>query len=153
MNILHRGIPLYERILIPTDGSTVAKRAAEHGVNLAASLGAEVHALYVIEEGGNPWLSESMEDQMEQAESFGEEIVGDVADLAAEAGVDSVTEITASPAVFEEINEYVEENDIDAIVLGSGYKGTMGGLLGSTASKVIRTADVPVISLRKGEVQ
>lgn len=90
---------------------------------------------------------------MEQAESFGEEIVGDVADLAAEAGVDSVTEITASPAVFEEINEYVEENDIDAIVLGSGYKGTMGGLLGSTASKVIRTADVPVISLRKGEVQ
>jgi len=44
------------------------------------------------------------------------------------------------------------QNDIDAIVLGSGYKGTMGGLLGSTASKVIRTSDVPVISVRKGEV-
>lgn len=152
MNILPRGIPLYERILIPTDGSTVAKRAANHGVNLAASLGAEVHALYVIEEGGNPWMSESMEDQAERAESYGEEIVGAVAESAAEAGVECVTEIDTGPAVFEKINDYVEENDIDAIVLGSGYKGTMGGLLGSTASKVIRTAEVPVVSIRKGEV-
>lgn len=153
MNILGRGITLYKRILIPTDGSTVAKRAADHGVDLAASLGAEIHALYVIEEGGNPWLSESMDAQRERAEEYGSEIVGDVADRAADAGVECVTEVTGGPAVFEEINEYVEKNDIDVIVLGSGYKGTMGGLLGSTASRVIRTAEVPVIALRKGEVQ
>lgn len=150
--MLRRGNTVYQRILIPTDGSTVAERAATHGVNLAASLGAEVHALYVIEEGGNPWLTESMEAQRERAEEFGREIVDDVAELAADAGVDCVTDVTGGPAVFEEINEYVEENDIDVVVLGSGYKGTMGGLLGSTASKVIRTAEVPVISVRKGEV-
>lgn len=143
---------MYQRILIPTDGSTVAERAARHGVDLAASLGAEVHALYVIEEGGNPWLTESMEAQRERAEEYGREIVDDVADLAADAGVDCVTDVTGGPTVYEEINAYVEENDIDVIVLGSGYKGTMGGLLGSTASKVIRTADVPVVSIRKSEV-
>lgn len=143
---------MYKRILIPTDGSTVAKRGAEHGVDLAASIGAEVHALYVIQEGSNPWLSESLESQRERAEEYGNDIVGDVADMAADAGVDCTTEITAGPAVYEEINNYVEENDIDAIVMGSGYKGTMGGLLGSVASKVIRTSDVPVISVRKGEV-
>ena len=151
MNILSRGIIVYDRLLIPTDGSTVAKRAAQHGVGLAAALGADVHALYVIKEGGNPWLSESMESQRDRAEEYAQELLDEVVDIAAEHGVNSETEVTAGPSVYEEINDYVEEEDIDAIVLGSGYKGTMGGLLGSTASRVIRTAEVPVISVRKGE--
>lgn len=40
----------YENILIPTDGSTGATHAAEHGLSLAADLNATVHALSVMDD-------------------------------------------------------------------------------------------------------
>lgn len=142
---------MYERILIPTDGSDDAERGVDHGIDLAASVGATVHALYVIEEGGNPWLSESMEDQRARAEAYGQEILDDVAEQAEAAGVDAVTEVRGGPAVHEEITDYAEEAGVDLIVMGSGYRGRLGGLLGSTAEKVLRTAAVPVTTIRRGE--
>lgn len=144
---------MYERILIPTDGSNDAKKGARHGVDLAAALGSTVHALYVIEEGGNPWLSEPMEDQMRRAREYGDELTGEVADVAADAGVECVTATKVGPAVHEKIDDYVEENDIDAIVMGTGYRGSIGGLLGSTAEKVVRTANVPVTTVRRRETE
>ena len=111
---------MYERILVPTDGSKEARKGARHAVDLARELGSTVHALYVIKEGGNPWLSEPMEDQQDRAKEYGQGIAGEVADMADEAGVDCVTAVKAGPAVYEKINDYVEENDIDGIVMGTG---------------------------------
>lgn len=142
---------MYDTILVPTDGSSDARKGAEHAVDLAAALGATVHTIYVIEEGTNPWNPESLEDQMDRARSYGEELTGEVADLAAEAGVDCVTDTKLGPSVAEEITEYVEEEGIDAIVMGSGFRGSMGGVLGSTTDKVLRMARVPVTVLRRGE--
>lgn len=142
---------MYETILIPTDGSSDARNGAEHGVALAASVGATVHALYVIEEGTNPWESTSLDDQMDRAREYGDEITGEVADMAADAGVECVTATAIGPRVAQEINDYVEEEGIDAIVMGSGFRGSMGDILGSTADKVIRTAEVPVTVLKRAE--
>lgn len=142
---------MYDAILVPTDGSSDARKGAEHAVGLADALGASVHALYVIQEGTNPWNPESLDDQLERAREYGEELTGEVAELAADAGVDCVRATKVGPSVHEEINDYVEEEAIDAIVMGSGFRGSMGGFLGSTADKVLRTARVPVTVLRRGE--
>ena len=140
---------MYQRILIPTDGSSDAIKGARQGVALAADLDATVHSLYVITESGNPWESTSMDDQEERAKVYGREIVDEVGELAEEAGVEFVSAVRFGTKVFEEINDYVEEADIDLIVMGSGYHGEFGGLLGSTADKVVRTAHVPVMTLRR----
>jgi len=140
---------MYETILIPTDGSTDAMRGAEHGVELAAALGSTVHALYVIEEGTNPWSSESIDDQLDRAREHAAAVTGEVAELAADAGVACETATAVGPHVYEEINEYVEEEEIEAIVMGSGFRGSLGGLLGSTADKVLRSATVPVTVIRR----
>ncbi len=142
---------MYDRILVPTDGSSDARKGAEHAVELADALGATVHALYVIQEGTNPWNPESLDDQLDRAQEYGEELTGEVAELAADAGVDWVTATAVGPSVHEKINEYVEEEAIDAIVIGSGFRGSMGGFLGSTADKVLRTSRVPVTVVRRGE--
>lgn len=143
---------MYDTILIPTDGSSDARKGAEHGVALAAALGASVHALYVIEEGTNPWDREPIDDQLDRAREYGEELTAAVAELAADAGVECVEATGVGPRVVEVINDYVEEEDIDAIVMGSGFRGSMGGILGSTTDKVLRTARVPVTVLRRSEV-
>lgn len=140
---------MYETILIPTDGSADARKGAEHGVQLAAALDATVHALYVIEEGTNPWESKTLDDQLDRAREYGDEVTGEVAELAAEAGADCVTETVVGPKVARALNEYVEDEGIDAVVMGSGYRGTMGDILGSTADKVIRTASVPVTVIKR----
>jgi nucleotide-binding universal stress UspA family protein len=140
---------MYENILIPTDGSADALKGANQGVGLAAALGATVHGLYVVSEGGNPWESTSMEDQQDRAEAYAEGLIDEVRELADDAGVEFVSEVRFGPRVYEQINEYVEEADIDLIAMGSGYHGEFGGLLGSTADKVLRTAHVPVLILKR----
>lgn len=142
---------MYDTILIPTDGSDDAEKGEEHGVELAAAVGADVHALYVVEKGGNPWLSEAMEDQQQRAKDYGEDVVAHVADRAAAASVDCTTAVEVSPSVHRAINDYAEDNGVDLIVMGSGYRGQVGGLLGSTAEKVLRSARMPVTTIRRRE--
>lgn len=140
---------MYENILIPVDGSDEAEKGIKHGIELAAAVGATVHGLYVIEEGGNPWLNEPMDDQMDSARDYGNDITGSVADRAADAGVESVTAVEVGTDVAKKINEYAVEEGNDVIVMGSGYKGKIGSLLGSTAEKVLRSSEIPVITLRR----
>ena len=142
---------MYDNILIPYDGTKDGRRGAEHATELAAALDATVHGLYVVEKGTNPWMSESMDDQLDRAREWGQEQLEDVGDMADDQGVDFVSATAVGPAAHKEINEYVEEEDMDLIVMGSGYYGRMGGLLGGTADKVVRTADVPVTTLRRTE--
>ena len=56
------------------------------------------------------------------------------------------TRSAASPA--EEITDFADEEGMDAIVMGSAYRGTIGTILGGTADRVVRTSHVPVITQR-----
>ena len=140
---------MYERILIPVDGSDDAERGVEHGIDLAASVGATLHLLYVVEEGGNPWLSEAMDDQQERAKEYGQKILNEVSDRATDAGVEVVTEVQVGPRVHEKITAYSEDEGMDLVVMGSGYRGRFGNLLGSTAEKVLQSSSVPVTTIRR----
>lgn len=141
---------MYDTILVPTDGSSKAEVGARHGVDLASSLGATIHAVYVVEEGGNPWRSESMEDQMDKAKEYGQDILNEVVELGRAKGVEVETAIVVGPDVWREINEYVDDEGMDTIVMGTGYRGKIGGILGSTAERVIRTSSVPVTVVQLG---
>jgi len=142
---------MYDSILIPFDGSDEAERGAEHGIDLAATCGATVHALYVIDLPGAPrtvYLRDDEEEMRERYREYGEEVTGDVCEMADAEGLDCVTALrSGSPG--EEIVDYASSEGIDAIVLGSAYRGKWGALLGSTAEKVVRTADVPVVTVRE----
>ncbi|MDZ7702674.1 MAG: universal stress protein [Halobacteriales archaeon] len=140
---------MFETILIPTDGGSDAIKGAEQGIDLAAQLGATVHGLFVVKEGGNPWEATSMADQHDRAEAYGHEVIAEIGELAAAAGVEFVSAVEFGPRVYEVINDYVAEADVDLIAMGSGYHGEFGGLFGSTADKVLRTAHVPVMVLRR----
>jgi nucleotide-binding universal stress UspA family protein len=141
---------MYDTILIPYDGSKEARKGAEHGVELAAAVGATVHALYVIDLPGAPrtvYLRDDEEELREEYQQYGEEVTNELCEMAAEAGVDCVTAIRTGKA-SEDIVEYAEEEGMDAIVIGSAYRGKFRALLGSTAEKVIRTSRVPVVTTR-----
>jgi len=141
---------MYDRILIPYDGTDEATRGAEHGIELAAAVGATVDALYVIDLPGAPrtvYLRDDEEEMREEYRAYGEEVTAEICDKAADAGVDCTAVIkTGEPA--EEIVNYAEGEGVDAIVMGSAYQGRFRAVLGSTSDKVVRTSEVPVITTR-----
>jgi len=143
---------MYDTILIPFDGSDEAQQGAEHGIGLAASVGASVDALYVIDLPGAPrtvYVRDDEESLREEYRKYGKEVTDELAEMAAEAGVECDTAIrTGAPA--EEIVDYADDEDVDAIVLGSAYRGKFGAVLGGTSDKVVRTSKVPVVTTRKG---
>ncbi|MFB6117232.1 universal stress protein [Halosegnis sp.] len=141
---------MYETILIPYDGSDEAKKGARHGVELAAALGAEVHALYVVSPPGAPRalaLRDDEEEVRERYREYGQEALDKISDIAAEHGVDCTT-VIRSGSVSDEIVDYASEEGMGAIVMGSAYRGKLGNILGGTADKVVRSATVPVITQR-----
>lgn len=147
---------MYNRILVPTDGSKPATEAAEHGFTLAKQFGATVHILYIIEVGDSRTLntyggidaSLLSEDGMASIEKEAAEVVERLETRANELGIETVTEIEQGSARQDIIN-YVSDHDIELIVMGThGRSGVERFLLGSVTERVIRTADVPVFVVR-----
>lgn len=142
---------MYDNILIPTDGSEQAGNAVEEGVRLAHELGATVHALHVVDEFEAKIVPITGAQDEKRAEflEHGERITGEVARLAEEAGLECVTAVVTGVA-HKQITKYVDENDIDLVVIGSrGLGGIEEMLLGSTADKVVRLVDIPVTVVYK----
>lgn len=141
---------MYDEILIPYDGSDEAQKGMEHGVELAAALGSTIHALYVIDLPGAPRaiaLRDDEEEMRERYREYGEETLNEVEELADEHGLACISAMRTG-SVSDEIVSYAEDEGVDAIVMGSAYRGKLGNLLGGTADKVVRSANVPVITQR-----
>ena len=139
----------YENILVPTDGSPASNAAAKHGLALAAALDATVHVLSVVDDTslGPDVRSVLSADELERPATEAVEDVDAEADAYELADVRTNVE-HGSPAVV--IREYIDMNDIHAVVMGSsGRRGVDRILLGSVAEKTVRSAPVPVISVHE----
>ncbi|KAB1196852.1 MULTISPECIES: universal stress protein [Haloferax] len=132
---------MFDHILAPTDGSDHAVRAAEYAVDLAATYGAALHVLYVVDVRTSH-ADVSVDDD---SETRGETAVGTIADLAAARDVPVETEIRVG-LPHEVIVDYEAERDIDLVVMGThGTSGLERYLIGSVAERVVRLSDVPVM--------
>lgn len=139
---------MYDRILVPTDGSDGSDRATEEAIELARAFDAEVHALYVVDPSAAPGEATGA-GVLEALSAVGEESTGAVVDRARAAGVDVVDPVVETGSPFRTIADYAAENDVDLVVMGThGRSGIERYLLGSVTEKVVRTATVPVLTIR-----
>jgi nucleotide-binding universal stress UspA family protein len=139
---------MYENILVPTDGSEGATAAADHALDIAGTYGATVHVLYVVDVRMSP-ISTDMdrEEVVQLLEQSGGTPTTPVLQRAGEADVPAIEAIRLG-VPHETIREYVDEEDIDLVVMGThGRTGLERTLLGSTTERVVRTADTPVMTV------
>lgn len=143
---------MYERILVPTDGSEGVKRAVLHALDLAKSHGATVHAVYVVNTAGFTGLpmESSWEGIDEMLRSDAEAALETVREFAEARDVPIETRVLeGSP--HREIVRYAEQGDCDLVVMGTHGRGGIDRLLlGSVAEKVVRSSNVPVMTVRVG---
>jgi nucleotide-binding universal stress UspA family protein len=140
---------MYSEILVPTDGSPAADAAIDHAIDLARQYDARLHTLYVVDGAAYSTLEAGAEIVVEALESEGKEATERIAEAAADAGVECTTTVTTGTA-YRAIRDYVDEHAIDMIVMGThGRKGLDRYLLGSVTERVVRTAAVPVLTVRQ----
>ncbi|MGQ4555867.1 universal stress protein [Halobellus sp. GM3] len=142
---------MYDRILVPTDGSECADRAVDHAIDIASQYGAELRVLSVIDARDMSHSAPAISiEQVEKAlRERAESVIGDVADRAEEAGVSVITAV--EPGIPDDVVvEYANEHDCDLIVMGThGRTGLERYLLGSVTERTVRRADVPVLTVRQ----
>jgi nucleotide-binding universal stress UspA family protein len=133
---------MYQDVLIPTDGSDGTRRSINHGLTIAGRFDATVHALSVVPEG--PLGTLQTDEAIPAAERAVERVEAD----AAREGVDVVTAVDQG-VPHEEILAYADEHGIDMIVMGTqGRTGLDRVLVGSVTERIVRMADVPVVTVR-----
>ncbi len=144
-----------DRILFPTDFSGSSRQALPHAVALAESHGAELHFLHAnvlhASDPANPSHHfpemESLTTELEErADTRMKEIVEKHAPEPLTVVREQRRGISAPPVVLE----YVEEADIDAVVMGThGRRGLRHLMLGSVTEEVVRRAPCPVLTARE----
>jgi nucleotide-binding universal stress UspA family protein len=145
---------MYQRILVPVDGSPTSNAGLAEAIKLAKPTGARVQVLHVV--GGMPFTM--------SADGYGA-MPGDVFTMLKEAGqavleqgrvtVDAAgipveaTLFDSASRLCDRVAEQVQEWSADVIVLGThGRRGVGRMLLGSDAEQIVRTATVPVLLVR-----
>lgn len=141
---------MYDHILVPTDGSDHAVRAAEHATMLATTFDATLHLLTVvdIEAAAGPFSAGGVDTEyIEGRTATKREALSDLADSLDRAGDIETTVETGTPA--ESILGYVGDTDVDLVVMGThGRSGLRRYLTGSVAERVVRQSPVPVLTMR-----
>lgn len=135
-----------QHVLIPVDKSDQAMKALEFAFETFPD--ATFTALHVIIPAGSIEEGFEYKDVLEEGEERGEAILDRAREKAAEADVDLETK-TVVGRTAREILDFVEENDVDQVVIGShGRSGPARVLLGSVAETVSRRSPVPVSIVR-----
>lgn len=140
----------YSSVLVPTDGSDPADAALGTGVELAALGESTLHVQSVVTPPV-PSIDALSDDEIAALEADAAEIVDDATAFAEDNGVGSVTgAVSSESSVHEAILSYVDEHDVELVVVGTqGRTGIDRYLLGSVAESLVRTAPVPVLTVRE----
>ncbi len=139
---------MYREILFPTDGGPASQAALDHALDHAERYDARLHTLYVVDTTAYASLDAGAETVISGLQQEGETALQAVAERAEDANVSVVSEII-SGSPYKQLLEYAENAGIDLIVMGThGRTGLDRYLLGSVTERVVRTADMPVLTVR-----
>jgi len=142
---------MIKKILVPTDGSERAGRAADFAIGLAKATGAsllflnvvdEVSPAYVYEIESGVQLDVAALDQ--QRWDYGKDAVERLRKKAEEAGTGSEVKVVEGHPWHEILNQ-ADIEGADHIVIGShGRRALAAAVLGNVAVNVIHGAKIPV---------
>jgi nucleotide-binding universal stress UspA family protein len=138
---------MYDRILLPTDGSAASEAATDHALWLAAQADATLAAVSVVD--SRVYRSADTDQQSEISETLerdSTEAVEAVADHAEAAGVACETAVLDG-VPDTEILRYADAVDADLLVMGTHGRTGRERLanLGSVTERVVTGADRPTL--------
>lgn len=145
-------MPAIRRILVPVDFSHHSELALDYAVDLARGLGASivlVHAYDVPTYGPSDPSAEATTELAGRLSSTAQRLLDSWVTARRASGV-QVEGVLRRGVAWEEIAGVAQRVGADLIVLGTrGRRGLARAILGSVAESVIRSSDVPVLTIRE----
>jgi nucleotide-binding universal stress UspA family protein len=150
---------MYQRILVPFDGSPTSNRGLDEAVKLARLAGSRLRLLYIVDallfSTGFEACAAYTGEMMSLMEGAGAQILRSGKDRVDKAGVQVDTVLVEgvgsrlSDVVVDQINLWGAE----LVVIGThGRRGVGRLLLGSDAEQIVRSSPVPVLLVRASEI-
>jgi nucleotide-binding universal stress UspA family protein len=148
---------MYQKILVPIDGSKTSARGLDEAIKLAKSLGSSIRLIHVVNElmivatyEGTVYSGELVEALRES----GKKILAQAQDKVTAAGVSVQSELLEAhggQAGAVIVND-AAQSKVELIVLGThGRRGLSRLVMGSDAEQVVRQTAVPVLLVRQSE--
>ncbi len=138
---------MYERILVPLDGSQLAEVALPYARSLAERLGSEIDVVCVEEFNLNDALENIPNPQSNEVEPVKYSAKNYLERVAMRSPEIRPKTLIGRPA--DAIVEYANEENIGLIVMAThGRSGIKRWALGSVADKVVRASNQPVMLIR-----
>jgi manganese transport protein len=140
--------PVYQRILVPLDHSTLDRLAISHAAAIARLHGARIYLLHV-EEGvtSQVYGRESSTAEVEAGAQYLEE----VAAMLRKQGIPVESAISHSSSPRREIVRYAREISPDLVVMGAhGHGGLKDLIFGTTINPVRHNLQMPILIVRPG---
>lgn len=145
---------MFKKILVPLDGSDLAKKALVQAEKLAKLFDSEIILFQVVPFMpiyGSPEMVTPLiidEKQREMAERY----LATLTEQLRKSGLKASATVRTGQHVAVEIIEFAKENKVDLIVMNThGRSGLTRWVLGSVALKLLTRAETPILLLRSIE--
>jgi nucleotide-binding universal stress UspA family protein len=142
---------MYKKILVPLDGSEMAKTALGEAEVLAKTFDAEILLFQVVPFMpiyGSPELVTPLIVDEKQKEAV-EKYLASLAEELKKRGLRATATVRTGQQVALEIIDFAKEAGVDLIVMCThGRSGITRWVLGSTAHKVLIRAEAPILLIR-----
>ena len=143
---------MYQRILVPVDGSPTSTQGLDEAIKLARLTGGSLRLVHVVNEltfatGFEVYTG----DVIGMLKEAGELVLGEAKARAQAAGVEAVTFLSENfgSRVCDIVVDDAKSWNADLIVIGShGRRGVGRLVIGSDAEQIVRMAPVPVLLVR-----
>ncbi len=151
----HKEPIMYQRILVPVDGSPTSERGVREAIKLARAQESRLLFLHVLDD--YPVLQQvtsqgSLDQMLKDLRHAGLDVLAGARHEAEQVGVHCETllrEVTGK-RVADIIIDQVGQHHCDLIVLGThGRRGLARLTMGSDAEQVVRISPVPVLLVRQ----
>jgi len=144
---------MYQRMLVPLDGSELAEVVFTFAKELAGRLDLEIVLLHVAASGEDefaPMRRAYIKQSAETIKHQAQEVQARTGFQPGSKPIEARGELTVGhPA--EEILRYAEENAIDLVLMAThGRSGIRRWAMGSVADKVLRASKAPILLVRAG---
>ncbi|MBC7956893.1 MAG: universal stress protein [Cytophagales bacterium] len=144
---------MFNRILVPTDGSDITKKAVDTAIALAKSVNAKLYTLSVKEPFPYSAISEMQptppQEFFDAQERMASARVKEVREAAEGMGLLCEAHTVEALHPWEAVIEHARRHECGLIVMAShGRRGVSALLLGSETQKVLTHSKVPVLVVR-----
>ena len=140
---------MYKRILVPLDGSELAKKALDHAEKLAETFDSEIILFQVVPfmhiYGASEFTTPFIVNDKKQKEAA-ERYLTNLSEELKKRGFKVTAKVKTGQQVAAEIIDFAKESGVDLIVMCThGHSGITLWVLGSVAHKVLTRAETPIL--------